>query len=301
MAWNKWDTQMFKEYCFERFGDDIQVLGEYVNNTTDILMYHKGCGRSYEQKPVNVKGGKGCPLCNGKFLKTNDQFIKEVKDLVGSEYTPITKYVRARDNIRMRHNECGHVYKVTPDDFLNGGNRCPNCAPNKPKNTEAFKEEVSSLYGEEYEVIGEYVNNRTPVLIEHTVCGRRFNQTPKAILLGHTCYECNLKGRSGENHYRYNPNLTDEERQQRDMFNGEIRKWRETIYRRDKYTCAKCGVVGHRLNAHHINSWDEYESERFDIENGITLCESCHSNFHSRYGYGNNNEEQFNDFIATLF
>ena len=295
-------TEMFIDYVFDNFDDEFEVRGEYLGNKTPILMYHKECDREFTIRPSNFKTRKRCSLCHGTFKKTTSQFKKEVFDAVGIEYEVLGEYTLARANIKMKHKKCGHEYETTPDSFLNSGSRCHKCAGNQPKNTDIFKKEVFERSQNEYKVVGEYVNKNTLVEMEHTECGHIFDMRPDDFLNGgQGCPPCGIKRRSGKNHYKYNPNLTEEERQRRDMFNGEIKKWRNVIYKRDNYTCAKCGAYGRRLNAHHINSWNEHEDKRFDLENGITLCESCHKNFHSEYGYGNNNEHQFNKFIATLF
>ena len=81
--------------------------------------------------------------------------------------------------------------------------------------------------------------------------------------------------------------------------NNERNKWRNKVYKRDNYTCKICGDnTGGNLNAHHINSRNLYPEQRFSVDNGITLCETCHKKFHKKYGYGNNTKKQFKDFIA---
>lgn len=77
----------------------------------------------------------------------------------------------------------------------------------------------------------------------------------------------------------------------------EYRLWRSSVFTRDDYTCSKCGIKGGRLNAHHIHNYATNEDLRFDIDNGITLCEKCHKEFHHINGYLNTNEEQLNNFI----
>jgi 5-methylcytosine-specific restriction endonuclease McrA len=55
--------------------------------------------------------------------------------------------------------------------------------------------------------------------------------------------------------------------------------WRKAVYERDEYTCQKCGKTrsdGIKLNAHHKEKFKNNLELRFDISNGVTLCEDCH-------------------------
>lgn len=74
-------------------------------------------------------------------------------------------------------------------------------------------------------------------------------------------------------------------------------KWAKQVKIRDHFTCQICGRRGVLLNAHHMNSWDAYIDERYDIDNGITLCADHHSGFHDIYGYGQNTRAQFDEFF----
>ena len=76
------------------------------------------------------------------------------------------------------------------------------------------------------------------------------------------------------------------------------RYWRQAVFKRDNYTCVCCGdSIGGNLNAHHLNGWNWCKEQRYDVDNGVTLCENCHLKFHKVYGYGDNTKEQFNKFI----
>ena len=61
----------------------------------------------------------------------------------------------------------------------------------------------------------------------------------------------------------------------------QLKEWREAVFSRDNYTCQHCGNNGH-LHAHHIKPWADYPESRFEIPNGITLCEKCHGAIHGK-------------------
>jgi hypothetical protein len=63
---------------------------------------------------------------------------------------------------------------------------------------------------------------------------------------------------------------------------GSISSWRLDVFKRDNFTCQKCGVIGGKLNAHHIKPWAKYPKLRFNLENGMTLCVKCHKEMHKK-------------------
>ena len=56
----------------------------------------------------------------------------------------------------------------------------------------------------------------------------------------------------------------------------EYQLWRIAVFTRDNWTCIWCGQRGGELNADHIKRFADYPGLRFDINNGRTLCLSCH-------------------------
>lgn len=59
-------------------------------------------------------------------------------------------------------------------------------------------------------------------------------------------------------------------------YSADYKKWRMDVFQRDNFECKGCNKVGGYLTAHHIKSFRFYPELRFDISNGITLCEECH-------------------------
>lgn len=99
---------------------------------------------------------------------------------------------------------------------------------------------------------------------------------------------------SGENSPTWNPNLTDEERECTRNY-SEYNQWRVAVYERDNYTC-QCCSKGKHLNAHHKDGYHWCVERRTDVTNGVTLCESCHIEFHFIYSKKNNTEAQYIEF-----
>lgn len=62
------------------------------------------------------------------------------------------------------------------------------------------------------------------------------------------------------------------------------RKWRETVFERDNWTCQHCRARGRELHPHHIHPKSTHPEEMFDPDNGITLCVPCHRAT-SSYGF----------------
>lgn len=78
----------------------------------------------------------------------------------------------------------------------------------------------------------------------------------------------------GEKSYLWKGGLTKEHARIRKSVHYKI--WRESVFKRDNYTCVFCKKIGGTLNADHIKPFAIYSELRFSIDNGRTLCVSCH-------------------------
>lgn len=110
--------------------------------------------------------------------------------------------------------------------------------------------------------------------------------------------ECARKHRKtwykGELVYNYNPNRTKEQRQKERKTPKDI-YFTKGVKMRDNFTCKICNSKGYVV-AHHLESFNSNKEKRYDINNGVTLCDKCHKEFHKKYGYGNNTKLQFESF-----
>jgi len=78
----------------------------------------------------------------------------------------------------------------------------------------------------------------------------------------------------------------------------ESRLWHKAVFQRDDFICQKYGIKGGKLNAHHINNFADFPELRTAIDNGITLSEKAHKEFHKIYGKKNNTKEQLQEFLS---
>ncbi len=79
--------------------------------------------------------------------------------------------------------------------------------------------------------------------------------------------------------------------------------WARAIKVRDNFSCVLCGKGnndGVYLESHHLCSWDWDIQNRYNLDNGVTLCSNsgckAHQFFHQIFGYGGNHSYQFEQF-----
>jgi hypothetical protein len=58
---------------------------------------------------------------------------------------------------------------------------------------------------------------------------------------------------------------------------GQYKEWRTTVFKRDNYCCRlKNENCDGELQVHHILPWKDFPFERYNVNNGITLCYKHH-------------------------
>ena len=137
-------------------------------------------------------------------------------------------------------------------------------------------------------------------------CGTEKNVLIQSLVSGATvscgCYNKEvLMARTGIDNHNYKPELTDKERTANNTRGSQphYQKFRREVLKRDSNTCVICGVFKEKdMRVHHLNSWNTHLSDRYNVDNAVTLCPPCHDiqfegSFHNVYGNGNNTKEQF--------
>lgn len=210
------------------------------------------------------------------------------------------EYLNSRQKLRYIC-ECGKERIITRTHFLRG-QRCRDCGVKKigvsrKINMETIRKafELSNM-----ELLDdEYINSETSMRYKCKICEYQSTASVKTVINGSRCRKCSYEDISGKNNTRWSPYLTDEDREKGRMIRG-YQKWRDDVVKRDSYICQICNKTNCLLNAHHLNSYDWCTEQRIDINNGITLCVTCHTSFHVQYGYGGNTKEQFEKWTNSI-
>ena len=316
------NTKKFKKQVYDLVGEEYTVLGEYELANNKILMRHNcvDCG-NYEWgiTPAHFLNGRRCPKCanNIKFtlddikakLKISHPNIKVLSEFykkVGITDIRDTHYINCKCTID------GNEWSATVASILSGCN-CPKCRAKFMTDLLRFdldyvKEELTKtnkniiILSDKYEGALSYLN------VKCLVCNNEWDATFDGLNNGgHGCPKCAIKNNSGINNCNYNPDLTDEERELRRNYigNENYDRWRRDVYKRDNYTCQCCGTksgLGKAvvLNAHHLNGYHWDKENRINIDNGITICKSCHDKFHKIYKNKYNTKEQYEEYKKMI-
>lgn len=112
------------------------------------------------------------------------------------------------------------------------------------------------------------------------ICNKIYSpKTNKSKLCSKECQKIHCRNIS---QWENNPNFKGGigSKNQIERRSNKFKKWRISVFERDKYTCIDCGKIGGTLHAHHILPFATHKELRFEISNGKTLCMHCHKKYH---------------------
>lgn len=109
--------------------------------------------------------------------------------------------------------------------------------------------------------------------IHYCECGAEKSKAAK-------CWDCYIK----EVH---NPNAVKR--------SNSDHRWSVEVRELANYECDCCGST-EDVCAHHLESFNDNEVLRRDVNNGVCVCRGCHLRFHRIYGFGGNTSEQYIEF-----
>lgn len=182
------------------------TLVNYINNSTEVLIICKKCGKVFSQKPIKHLVGHGCRFCKIKKIADSQrmscsEFISRAQKIHGDKYDySKVKYIDSSTKVCIICKKHNCDFFQTPNNHLRGQGCCL-CGREKvselySKNTDWFIEKAESIHGDTYDYSRvKYINSWTKVII---LCPKHgeFEQKPNTHLSGHGCPIC--KSSKGE-------------------------------------------------------------------------------------------------------
>jgi hypothetical protein len=181
---NKTNQEIVKTLIVEGGKGQYELLDDFKSIDSNIKLYHKKCDKSYVTKARNfIYDDKRC-VCENKHT---DNYIKRKIESLGD--FELIDYKSTSSPLTIKHKKCGEVFDYPYHKFL----KYPWCKVCKPatRDEEAFIKEIDDLVGNEYELIGPYIDKDTKVEILHHKCGRPKKYFVRHFLNGERCQYCN--------------------------------------------------------------------------------------------------------------
>lgn len=171
---------------------EIEVLGLYTKAKDPIHCKCKKCGLEWNPTPSNLKKGRGCPKCNGKYQRSHEEFVSDVA-ITNPSIEILGKYIDMHTRIDVRCKNCGNQWSPIAQSIL-AGYSCRECA--KKKISEKNRLPAEEIYRRmqkahpEIELLGTYIDAKTPVKCRCTVCGFEWPAKGSSLQQGKGCPSC---------------------------------------------------------------------------------------------------------------
>ena len=104
---------------------NIEVIGTYVNNKTNIDLRCKIDGHKWSPTPHNVLRGTGCPKCAGRIPISHGEYV-EMVSRINQDIDVLGIFINQSEPILHRCKKDNHEWMVRPEHILNG-HGCPIC------------------------------------------------------------------------------------------------------------------------------------------------------------------------------
>lgn len=272
------------------------------------LKYKCNCGETFIRGFDGIKKGavvcKKCTLYSSS-LKQRSSIEDNIKIVESKGLTYVKGEIKNHDTPFTVRCKCGNEFertiRVIKNNKSEDGMFCDEC--NKKRLRDKFKltfNDLKDIFNQKGCVLlskEEDYKNASSRLKIIAACGHEHETTYTSFrnVKFAYCEECSKYVCSGENYYNWKGGTyNDESIKFRKTF--EFKRWRFSVFKRDKFTCRCCNKKAVNINAHHLDGYNWCEEKRVDVNNGVTLCEECHVDFHREYGFGDNTREQYYKF-----
>ena len=157
--------------------NDGEVLEEYKNRNTPILLRCNVCKKEWSVTPSCIMKGYWCSRCSNKEIEqARDNFYKKVENKEG---TALGEYINSYTRVLLQC-KFGHTWPAIPYNIYIG-HWCPFCAGNSK--VEAGKKIQKIIQDKGGKLLTPYNGKRSPITLSHEFYYKKLkkNITPPII------------------------------------------------------------------------------------------------------------------------
>lgn len=194
-------TKDIKAEILAKFGDTVELVGEYTTNKDPVTIRCRNCGAIFHPTIDNYlhKWRRPCHNCipGNYFSRKTEQedYESQVLEKWGEKITVLGEYQGYETPLLHRCNDCGREFEATPKNMLRRKVHC-SCITKKGSNrkhsNEEFARRGAQVHGEgryNYDKV-EYVNVSSPVTITCPKHGDFQQSYDGHINKGYGCPQC---------------------------------------------------------------------------------------------------------------
>lgn len=164
---------------------EYELVDTFSNAEIPVNIKHVSCGNIQKWKfRTFVYEGVRCPCESQITLQDAKKAIEDTGEF------ELIEFKGANHPVTIRHKVCNRSFTISYHKFIQRP-WCKVCNP-KSRDGEYFKQQVRDLVGDEYIVLGDYIDSHTPILMLHNLeyCQREFTISPSHFLKGGRCTKC---------------------------------------------------------------------------------------------------------------
>ncbi len=172
----------------------IKILGQYLNNNTNIACLCLKCGNKWNPTPKTLLSNHGCPKCgnNQKFTKLEflNQFHKnnshsENINVIG-EYGGVSKKIKCECKI------CKNIWYTRAGDLIYSNSGCPICSGSITQTHNIFLKKVAfkNIHFNDIEFKSQYTGSLNRIKCQCKICGHEWEPIASSLLQGTGCPKC---------------------------------------------------------------------------------------------------------------
>lgn len=166
--------------------NNIDIIGEYINNNTPLLCRCNICNYEWYPYPCSLLKGYGCPTCAGRI--TEEYFNKMLKEK-HPEIELVKKYKTYNSHVEVKCKNCKYIWNPIAKNLLNG-NGCPYCTGRIKITKDNFTNLFKANGNHNVEIIGSYINSTTNIKCRCKICDNIWMGYPYLLVKGAGCKRC---------------------------------------------------------------------------------------------------------------